>query len=134
MTEAIFASLGDYKDRYGAAKDPARVEALLEDASFALLAAYESWYGAEYAEGEHPTFDRNAKSVCCAMVSRSASVPSGYEGVKQATQTGGPYSEMLTYVNPGGDLYLTKFDRERLGLIGMRIGTISPLISRGGAV
>ena len=130
---AQFATLDDYGARYGTPSDEKRVEALLEDASAALASAYEQWHGSPYSPHVHQMFDDSAAAVCCAMVSRVANVPTGMDGERQYTQTGGPYSESMTYSNPGGDMYLTKFDRERLGLAGMRIGSIQPNVDWGRA-
>lgn len=122
------ATVADYEVRYGAAEDPARVEALLKDASAMLLSAYESFWGEPYLTGAHPSFDRSASAVCCAIAHRALSVPAGLAGVTQYSQTAGSYNASVTYANPTGDLYIGKSDLKRLGLSGMRIGSIAPKI------
>lgn len=126
---APFAGVEDYEARYGAATDPARVAALLDDASAYLRAAYAADAGAEYEPGASPSFDEGARAVCCAMVARAASVPTGFEGTSQYTQTAGSYSASLTFANPTCDLYLTKSDRLRLGLGGTTIWSVRPMTS-----
>lgn len=121
------ATVADYAARYGQPTDEGRVAALLEDATALLLSAYEQCHGAAYQEGERPAFDRAAKATCCAIVSRALNVPTGFEGATQYTQTAGSYSASVTLSNPTGDLWLSKSDRQRLGLVGYRIGSIAPM-------
>lgn len=110
------AIVEDYEARYAAPADPPRCAALLADASAMLDAEYLARYGHEWAEGESPTFDRNACAVACAVVARALNVPDGFQGATQYTQTAGSYSQSMTMANPTADLYLTKTDRLRLGL------------------
>lgn len=59
----------------------------------------------------------NLCSVCCAMVKRSmTSIDAA--NVSSMSQTVGSVSTQVTYSNPEGSLYLTKFDKELLGIIG----------------
>lgn len=122
-----FATAEDYTSRYGAVDDEAQLKVLLQDATAYLLALYYAEFGEEYAEGAHPIFDLNAPAVCCAMVSRTLNTPAGMEGVSNVSQSADIYSASYTFANPTGDFYLTKSDKERLGLGGMTIGTIAPL-------
>lgn len=128
---ASFATVDDYAARYGAPDDESRVEALLEDAAAMLAAAFRRHFGRAYEEGCCDDFDASAKAVCCAVVSRAVNVPSGMMGVTQLTQTGGPYSASFSAANPTGDLYLSKSDLERLGLVGTRVWSIQPSIGAG---
>lgn len=127
MEEPTFATAEDYAARYGEPSDPARVEALLADASAILLTAYEGRWGS-YAEGLHAAFDRSATAVACAMVSRALNVPEGMEGATQYSQTAGSYSASVTFANPTADLWLGKSDLRRLGLAGTRVGSIRPMV------
>lgn len=122
-----FATVSDYEGRYGAADDQARVALLLEDATALLLSAYERHYGSEYEEGAHAAFDRNARAVCCAVVSRSLNVPTGMEGVSQLSQTAGSYSASATFSNPTGDMFVTKGDYKRLGIYGNTLRAIDAM-------
>ena len=123
-----FAMLSDYELRYGAVADgdAAKVAALLSDASDMLLSAYESRYGA-YAQGVRPAFDRSARSVACAVVSRAMSAPLGLAGATQYSQTAGSYNASVTFANPTAELWLGRSDLKRLGLAGCRIGAIEAM-------
>lgn len=121
------ATLDDYSSRYGAPTDPGRVEALLADASDALLTEYESYWGSPHEPGAHPEFDRSAPAVCCAMVHRALAAPDQLAGATQLSQTAGSYSASVTLPSPGGDLYVGRSDRRRLGLSGCRVGSIAPM-------
>ena len=119
-----FADLKDYVNRYGNA-DQEKVEVFLQDASAFLVSFYESRFGHPYEEGRHTRFDANATAVCCAMVSRVIA-SSGMQGATQMSQTGGSYSASVTFGNALGDMYITRSEKRRLGLLGIRIGSIPP--------
>lgn len=127
---SAFATVTDYTSRYGAVDDEAQLTVLLEDASNFLKALYFEEWGVEYMQSVHPIFDDNACAVACAIVSRSLNVPAGMEGVSQASQGADCYSASFTFANPTGDIYISKSDKQRLGLGGMKIGTIAPLIHK----
>ena len=121
------ATLEDYVARYGTPTDPDRVTALLGDASDALLSEYEAYWGEPWRKGAHAAFDRSAAAVCCAMVRRSVASPDALAGATQFSQGAGGYSASVTLASPGGDLYVGKSDRRRLGLAGCRVGSIRPM-------
>lgn len=123
-----FATIEDYVLRYGATDDKTKLECLLNDASAYLRALYLREWREEYTAGVHASFDENACAVTCAIVSRSLNVPVGMQGVSQTSQSADVYSASFTFANPTGDFYITKSDRQRLGLGGVRIGTITPVI------
>ena len=125
---APFATLADYESRYGevAEADGGRVEALLSDASDMLLTAYESRWGA-YKAGDHAAFDRSARSVACAIVSRAVNTPLGLAGATQLSQSAGIYHSSVTFANPTAELWVGKSDLKRLGLAGTRIGSIDAM-------
>lgn len=125
---SAFATYDDYVARYGSDVDRQRVTVLLDDASNFLKALYVEEWGEDYEEGVHTSFDDNACAVTCAIVARSVNVPAGMEGVSQASQGADVYSASFTFANPTGDFYISKSDKQRLGLGGMKIGTIAPLI------
>lgn len=69
------------------------------------------------------------KTVCCNMVIRAMSATgSDMFGVSQSSITAGPYSQSQTYLNPSGDMYLTKMEKRLLGISGSYIGSIRPKI------
>ena len=123
-----FASVEDYTKRYGDTVDSDRVEVILSDASNVMLNAYESFWGEGYQKGAHEQFDRSATAVCCAIAHRSLSVPAGFEGASQYSQTAGSYNASITFSNPTGDIYLSKTELKRLGLYGQHIGAVMPLM------
>lgn len=124
---SAFATVDDYIKRYGTVEDTQRLECLLDDASDYLKALYYQEWGAEYTAGEHALFDAGALAVTCAIVSRTLNIPAGMEGVSQASQGADVYSASYTFANPTGDFYVTKSDKERLGIGNSCIGTICPL-------
>ena len=128
--EAPVVELGDYERRYGTPADPERVEALLHDASDALLSEYEARWGEPWREGAHPAFDRNMAAVCCSMVHRVEATPAAFAGATQYSQAAGSYNASVTLANPLGDLYVGKADRRRLGLAGCRVGSLRPMGGR----
>ncbi len=125
---SAFATAKDYVLRYGDVENESRLECLLEDASNYLKSLYAREFREEYSEGVHTSFDTNACAVVCAIVSRSLNVPAGMQGVSQASQGADVYSASYTFANPTGDFYITKSDKQRLGIGGVQIGTITPLI------
>ena len=124
---APLATLGDYARRYGTPTEPDRVSALLADASDALLSEYELYWGEPWATGAHPAFDRSAEAVCCAVVRRAVATEGSLPGATQFSQGAGDYTASVTLASPGGDLYVGKSDRRRLGLAGCRVGSIRPM-------
>lgn len=121
------ATIEGYVSRYGAPTEPERVTRLLADASDTLLAEYEAYWGEAYLPGAHAAFDRSAAAVCCAMVHRAVASPDALAGATQFSQGAGSYSASVTLASPGGDLYVGRSDRRRLGLAGCRVGSIRPM-------
>lgn len=127
---SAFATVDDYIARYGEVEDANKLECLLLDASNYLKALYFSEYGEEYKQDERILFDLNAAAVTCAIVARMLNVPSGMEGVSQTSQSADVYSASYTFANPTGDFYLTKSDKERLGIGAGVISSIKPLTDK----
>lgn len=127
MAASLNVTLEEYAARYGTPSDPGRVSALLQDACDMLLTAYEGRWG-YYVKGAHTAFDRGYKAVACSVVSRAVNVPDCFAGATQYSQTAGSYNASVTFANPTADLWLGKSDLKRLGLAGMRIGTIAPMV------
>lgn len=65
--------------------------------------------------------------VVCAMVKRAMQGPVDLDGITQSSQTGGPFSESVTFANPSGDLYFTKTEKVDLGIGGVKAGSIDLL-------
>lgn len=107
------ATAEEYEARYGAVADgaAARLPELLLDATALIKAEMPG-----YAPGFDPVADRNARSVCCAVVHRALDRRPGFEGVNQVSQAAGAYNASVTFSNPDGALYLGASDRARLGI------------------
>ena len=120
------ASVEDYTARYGEPADSGRATALLDDAS----AAYEGFWGEDYAEGAHAAFDRSACAVCCMVVNRVLSAPAAMLGATQYSQGAGGYTASVSYGSALGEMYLGKSDLKRLGLDVQRMRVLTP-IERG---
>lgn len=126
MEDPLFADAGDYAARYGEPADPARLGALLRDASDALLSAYERRYGAPWVPGEHRAFDRSAGAVACLMANRVLGAPTALSGATQMSQGAGGYTASVTFGSALGEMYLGRSDLKRLGLTGSAIRPILP--------
>lgn len=127
---SAFATVTDYTKRYGEVTDTEQLEVLLEDASNYLLSLYIQQWDTDYKEGDHQMFDKNVCAVTCAVVARVLNTPAGMEGVSQMSQGADIYSASYTFSNPAGDFYLTKADKERLGLVGGGVFTIAPMTDK----
>lgn len=116
-----FAEVSDIEARWRdlSADEEQRAAVLIDDAS-AMLSSLMS---ADVME------ERTAllKMVTCNMVIRSMSQSdSDLFGVTQTSMTAGPYSQSFSYSNPSGDMYLTKQERNMLGIGAGYIGSIRP--------
>lgn len=60
------------------------------------------------------------KRIVCAMVRRAMTADSEGvpDGVSQSQMTAGPFSQGFTWSNPDGSLYLTRSEKQQLGLAG----------------
>lgn len=118
------ATLDDYEARHGPAEDPERVAALLDDATAFIL-----------SQGARPdpsddVLTANLARVCCSVAARALSA-GGYAGLESVSQGADGYTASVKVYNPGGDLYLTRAERESIGIGGGSFGAILPDIGRG---
>ena len=105
--QVAFAAVDDVAARWRelSESEESRCRALLADASDMIRTTCPNWQTA----GQD-----TLRRVCCAAVIRA--LQSGdMMGVSQTSQTTGPFSEQVTYANPGGDLYLTRAEKKTLG-------------------
>lgn len=107
----VYATVQDVEDRWRplSAADAARAAVLLEDAAVEIDSA---------CPPTDPLTDAEARLiVSCRMVKRAMATPGGVDGVGvESVQAGaGPFQQTQRFVNPSGDLYLTKADRRLLG-------------------
>lgn len=103
----VFAAVDDVAARWRelSESEQTRCMALLVDASDLIRTTCPNWQTAGMA---------SLRRVTCAAVIRA--LQSGdMMGVSQTSQTTGPFSEQVTYANPGGDLYLTRAEKKTLG-------------------
>ena len=121
---APFATVADYIDRYGDVPDEARVATLLGDASTVI----ECMPGFDADRRPEAWWD-NLRRITCAMVHRSL-VAGDLAGMQSYSETGIGYSASATPFNPGGDLYLTKAEKQAIGVAGVSFGAILPEIGR----
>lgn len=103
-----FAEVPDLESRWHplTAAEYSRAEALLQDASDLIRTTCPRWNTAKPA---------TLKRIACMAVKRAMQARPDMDGVTQATQTAGSYSESLSYANPAGDLYLKTDEKEALG-------------------
>lgn len=113
-----YATVDDLKKRYPAIDltDRERMEAFLEDASIYLNAALDN----ASIDREHlnDTYLHLLRTVCCSMVMRALPMldDDEYTSAKTVQETVGAFTRMVTLANPTGDMYLTKSEKDLLGL------------------
>lgn len=104
------------------ADEAKRAVVLMGDAE-ALMASY----GADLI-----TLDGTLRAlVVTAMVKRAMATPSDQAAVISEQMTAGPYSTMLSFANPQGDLYLTANEKRILGVSRQRIASLHPDMGGG---
>lgn len=118
-----FATVSDLEARWRPLSETERskAEVLLEDASAYLSALV----------CPDPNCDGQTnilRTVTCSMARRSMSSEMDAYGLSSMQITAGPYSQSVSYANPSGDFYLTGFEKKLLGIGGMVIGTIRPIV------
>lgn len=120
-----FASSDDLAKRWRplTSTEKTTADVLLEDASVEVRSALKR-------AGIDPTADDfdidAAKVVVCGMVKRSMIAGDSAPGVTTAQETTGPFSRSFTYANPTGDLYMTKREKQLLG-IGLQAAFTIPM-------
>lgn len=131
-----FATVADYRSAYRTSEPDERVEAMLDKASRKIRAAMRadglSW------EDPDEELSGSLSDVCCDMTHRALGddMPAGDAqlpfGVTRAGMQTGPYMRDYSFGNPYGDLFLTKAEREQLGIGVAAIGSIAPRIGDDG--
>ena len=113
----VFAGYYDLEDRWRplSATEQERATVLLGDA-VAILRSL--------SPDIDDRTDNEAIAVACSMVKRVMQGPVDMDGVTQSQQTAGPFSQGVSFANPSGDLYVTKFERKRLGIGQQRAFTV----------
>ncbi|MBE6483670.1 MAG: hypothetical protein E7Z96_02650 [Actinomycetaceae bacterium] len=107
-----FATVADLEARWRPLTDTerARAETLLVDAASLIRdTCPATWQAAGEA---------TLRRVSCAVVKRAMVAPAGdmdLIGVASQQATVGPFSQQITFRDPGGDLYLTAAEKRSLG-------------------
>ena len=119
-----FAALSDYRERWGGDEPDSRVEAHLSDASYFLADELD-----RYGKAVDPLDDRQAerlRRICCRIAHDTLGAAESIGGVKQASMTAGPYSQMLTMSEPTGKMFLYRDEKRSLGIGGSKVGSVFP--------
>lgn len=121
---AQHASLDDLKELWpGGSLDEARAGAVLPLVSSAIDALCLS--GGVDPSGVGADVLR---LVTCQVATRMLMASESGFGVTQESWGATPYSGSTSYANPTGDIYLTKVERQLLGLDGEWCGFVSPAV------
>ena len=127
LDDEAFASPADVASRWRALSDSEVVRAtvLIDDASSLIRDLCADW---------RDRSEMSLRRVTCAMVRRAMTSPAGDDasGVSQQSMTAGPYTQQWTFSNPTGDLYLTKAERQSLGIDRQKAFEIDLLAAREG--
>lgn len=119
-----FAVVSDIEARWRdlTTAEDSRAAVLIDDASAMLSALVD-------VDPDDSEQAELLKAVCCTMVIRAMSATeSDLFGVTQTSMTAGPYSQSTSYLNPSGDMYLTKLEKRLLGITAGYIGALEPEI------
>lgn len=119
-----FATVEQYEARYGDVEDQKQVETLLGDAS-AFIAAQPGFSLIPDGESGYELQQANLVRVTCAVVHRSLSA-GDWAGLSSLSQGAGSQSASVSVYNPGGDFYLTKAEKQALGIGAARVGMTDP--------
>lgn len=120
-----FADVSDLESRWRdlSTDEETKAAVLLDDAS-AMLATLVN---------VDPNDEEQAKMlkiVCCNMVQRSmSSTESDLYGVTQQSMSAVGFSQSMSYSNPTGDMYLTRYEKRLLGINAGYIGSIRPMMA-----
>lgn len=112
-----FATVSELEARWRtlSTDEQTRAEALLEDASYMILARCSSANEVDDDDpGQQAQREAVLRTIVCAMVQRSMLVGADVPGVKTTQETAGPFSTSMTFTNPTGDLYLTASEMKLL--------------------
>ena len=125
-----FATVVDIQDRWRplSPTETTRATVLLKDATVYIASLCEENEISLDPLSEDLT--EKLRIVTSEVVIRRMKVPMDQAAVTQFSQTTGPFSTQQTYSNPEGGFYLTKAERQLLGVkkARQRIGSIQPAI------
>lgn len=95
-----------------------------------MMATVMATHGVDYTNAQSPLTEALVV-VCCNIVRRVLAVDVNMPYANQHTQSAVGYSESFTYANPSGDMYMTKAEKQMLGINGGRVRAIRPAIHDG---
>lgn len=109
-TPSQWASITDLEARWRPLTEAEKTKAqsLIVDAMSLIKDECPTWEAASV---------ESRRRVVCQMVRRAMQSALGDDtavGVSQASMTAGPYTQAVTFANPGGDLYMTKAERRAI--------------------
>lgn len=120
-----FATYEDIEARWRPLSDDeqARATVLLDDAAI---------YLSSFVDIDQENEEQQAilKMVSCSIVQRSMiAAEADVFGVDKQTITADIYSQSVSYSNPSGDFYLTRSEKQLLGITGSYLIGVRPTIS-----
>jgi hypothetical protein len=123
MTTQTFATSSDVEDRWRelSATERDLADTLAQDASRRIRRRWKT-VDARIAAG---TLDPDDVRMVVAGVVKRAMLNSAAEGVSTMTDSGGPFSKSVTYVNPTANLFFTKEDAQVLAPNNRRVRSIT---------
>lgn len=124
-----FATPQDYENRYGEYDDTEQLQTLLADAS-ALIQSQPGFTLLDSTAEGYALQQANLVRITCSMVYRSISA-GDLAGLASYSQGGVGYTASVSPYNPSGDMYLTKSEKQALGIFGGRVGTVYATIHDG---
>lgn len=120
-----YADVSDLESRWRdlSADEEAKAAVLLDDASAMLDSLVD-------VNQDDEQQAQMLKIVCCNMVQRSMSATeSDLYGVTQASMSAVGFSQSMSYSNPTGDMYLTRYEKRLLGINAGYITSIRPMMA-----
>lgn len=117
-----YATVSDLEDRWRVltSEEANRAQVLISDASATLRVlapGIEDRITAGTLDAAIPML------IVCAMVKRSMSA-GDFDGASAQSMTAGPFAQNITYTNPTGNMYVTKAERNLLGIGGQVAFTV----------
>ena len=116
-----YASTSDYEERYGAVADTERLSQCLADAT-RLIDSVLEFHGRDPWQVDKGRLMQVCRSAASRIYDDAGDAPAG---IKQYTMSATPYSESFTYSNPNLDAYLTKAEKQMLGIGRARLSSVA---------
>ena len=127
LIDAPFADAGDLAARWRTLTTAEETQAatLLGDASNLILTEYPAACVVDDDDTEAQAVrEAMLKRIACAMVKRVMMAPSDQAPMSQVQFGAGPFNQSGTFVNPTGDVYLSRAERRSLRRVNSLAATI----------